>query len=137
MTYRIISYTKQIEKGVYHVWYTPFSIWKIVDFLHHAAHTSHAGSHTGCGTGRILFFLVGNHTLGGEEHTGNRSGIFKSYTGNLGRVDNTSGKEVLIFTRAGIVSEVAFAVFYFLYQQRHLLHRHWLQSDAEALRWHV
>ena len=37
--------------------------------LHHAAHSTHTGTHRG--SGGSVFFLFGNHTLGGQEHTGN------------------------------------------------------------------
>lgn len=39
-----------------------------------------------------FFFLgfVGDHTLGGQQHTGDRSGILERNTGNLSRIDNPS-----------------------------------------------
>ena len=90
----------------------PFSkLWK--ELLHHSAHASHAGSHS-CRSG-IFFFLVGDDALGGEEHTGNGSGIFESYARYFRGVDNACGEEVFVFTRAGIVTKVALAVFHTLY----------------------
>ena len=75
--------------------------------LHHAAHATHAaGGHCGCG---VIFLLVGNHALGGEEHACNRGSVLQSHAGNLGRVDYTLGKEVAVTVGAGVVAEVGIA----------------------------
>ena len=66
----------------------------------------------------VSFFflgLVGDHTFGGQQHTGDRSGIFKRNTGNLGRVDNPGPEEVLIFSGAGVETVIGLAFLDLLY----------------------
>jgi len=54
--------------------------------LHHAAHTAHAlVAHWHIG---LLFFLVADDTLGGEEHTCYAGSVFESYAGYLGGVNH-------------------------------------------------
>ena len=51
---------------------------------------------------RLIFFLLYNYTFCSQEHTGNRSSIFKSHTSNLGRIYHTSCVQVLINIGTGI-----------------------------------
>ena len=54
-------------------------------FLHHSAtHSACRHRHRGS-----FFFLIANHTLGGEEHSGHRSSVFQCYTCHLGGVYHT------------------------------------------------
>jgi hypothetical protein len=78
--------------------------------LHHTTHTWVTGWHWW-----FWSWLVGNDTLGGEEHACYGSGLLKSYTSYLGWVDDTSLVEVLILLGASIVTEVLLAVLDALY----------------------
>src|SRR5690554_4873153 len=82
------------------------------DQLHHAAHTA-AHRHLRCY--RVLLFLVGDHTFGGEEHTCNGGCIFQCHAGHLGRVDHPCFIEVFILVVTRIVTKVSFSFAYFLY----------------------
>ena len=76
--------------------------------LHHAAHATHAGSgHSG---GGVLLLLLGDDTLGGEEHTGDGGGVLEGYAGHLGGVDDTGCHEVFVGVGAGVVAEVGIAL---------------------------
>ena len=80
-------------------------------WLHHATHarcTAHRHS-------RLLLGLVANEALGGEEHTGNRSGVLQSNTSHLGRIDDASLAQVLVLVQTGIVTEVSLALTNLLY----------------------
>ncbi len=66
------------------------------------------------GAAGSFFFLLCDDTLGGEEHACDRGCILEGYAGNLGRVDDTCGEEVLVYIGAGIVAVVTFAFAYFL-----------------------
>ena len=70
--------------------------------LHHAA-LWHCRS-------RFLLRDVHDAALRGKEHTCNRSSVLESYTGNLGRVDETGLEHVDIFIGAGIVAEIILAL---------------------------
>ena len=74
--------------------------------LHHSTH-SWGATHWHL---RFLFGFVNNQTLCGEEHTGNRSGIFKSYTSYLGRINDTGLTHIFVLVGTGIVTEVALAL---------------------------
>ena len=80
--------------------------------LHHAAHATH----TGGGSCRSFFFLLSDNALGGEEHACDRGCILEGYAGNLGRVDDTCGEEVLVYIGAGVVAVVTFAAFSWLFK---------------------
>ena len=89
-----------------HCWFAMAFLFGGMFFLHHAAHASHARCwHCGCG---VLFFLVGNDTFGGEEHSGNGGSVFKRYACNLGGVDDACCHKVLVFVGTGVVSEIGF-----------------------------
>lgn len=54
--------------------------------LHHTAHSAcRHRRHR-----RILLFLLGNHALGSQEHTGHACSILQSDTRNLGRIYNAT-----------------------------------------------
>lgn len=72
--------------------------------LHHARLGGHNWS--------LLIGLVDDKALGGKEHTSDRSRVLKSYTSNLGRVDDTGSTQVLIDVLASVVTEVALALTY-------------------------
>ena len=66
----------------------------------------------------VCFFflrLVCNYTLSGEQHTSDRSGIFKCNTANLSRIDHTCCKKVFIFFCTSIEAVVTFSFFNLLY----------------------
>ena len=79
--------------------------------LHHTSHawcTAHR--HSG-----LLFGLVNDEALSGEEHASDTGSILQSHTGYLGRIDDTSLTQVLVFVETGIVTEVALALANLLY----------------------
>ena len=81
--------------------------------LHHATHAWCAHWHF-----RLVLFGVADDTLSGEEHAGDGSGVLKSYTANLGWVDNTRLAEVLISVLTSVVAEVALGVANLLHYDR-------------------
>src|SRR5262245_53052851 len=64
----------------------------------HSTHTRSTARMSMC---FFLLGLVGDDTLGGQQHTCNGSSIFEGDTSNLGGVDNPGLQQVLIFFRPG------------------------------------
>ena len=82
-----------------HCWFAMAFLFGGMFFLHHAAHASHARCwHCGCG---VLFFLVGNHTLGGEEHAGDCGRDFASHAGHPGGGGRACGGGGFTHARTG------------------------------------
>ncbi len=89
-------------------------------FLHHSthsAHSTHTRRHSTTGR-RILFRNLGNHTLGSQQHAGNRSGILQCGSGNLGGINNTSSNKVFILLGGGIETHCSFESLYMLNDYR-------------------
>jgi hypothetical protein len=63
----------------------------------------------------FLLGLISNHTLGGQQHPRNGSGIFQRDPGHLRRIDNPGLQQILILIGAGIVTEIGLAFLHLLY----------------------
>ena len=51
---------------------------------------------------RLIFFLLYDYTFCSQEHTGNRSGIFKSHTSNLGRIYHAGCMQAVSYTHLDV-----------------------------------
>src|SRR6185437_3886052 len=78
-------------------------------------HSTHARSTARMSVSFFFLGLVGDYTLGGQQHTGDRSGIFKCNTGYLGRVDDAGPEEVLVFSSACVETIIGLAFLHLLY----------------------
>ena len=57
----------------------------------------------------MLFRMINDDALRGEEHSCHRSGILQCHAGYLRRVNHTSLIQVLVLVRTGVVTEVCLA----------------------------
>src|SRR5205085_7263864 len=84
-------------------------------------HSTHSAWHSttwhSC-TSRFRLLSVSNYTFCSQQHTCNRSSIFKSYTANFSRVNNTSSKQVFVNFSAGIKTIVTSTFFDLLHHDR-------------------
>ena len=80
--------------------------------LHHASHAPHTWVHRHSGS---ILLLVGDDTLGREEHTSDRSSVLEGDTSDLSRVNNPRCIEVLEAVRTSIVAEVSLTLLHTLY----------------------
>ena len=96
------NYTiKSSSANTFH--YSLFTIHYSLFTLHHPAHTwGTAHRHS-----RLFLRLVYNQTLGGQEHTSDRSSVLQSHTSHLGGIDHTSLTQILVDIGTGIETEVA------------------------------
>ena len=78
--------------------------------LHHAAHTW-STAHWHC---RLLLRLVNNQAFGCQEHTCDAGCVLKCNTSNLGRIDDTSLTQILVYIGTSVVTEVALTLTNFL-----------------------
>src|SRR5690606_9220606 len=78
---------------------------------------SRAAWHT-CGSSLLRLWFVGNNTFGGQQHAGNRCGVFKCYTAHFSWVDNTGGHHVLVLLRTSVETVFCLSFFYLLYYDR-------------------
>jgi hypothetical protein len=69
----------------------------------------------------MLFFDVGDYTLGGEEHACDTCSVLQCYASYLGRIYYTSRFQVLIHILACVVTKVCLALTYFIYYHSALL----------------
>src|SRR5258708_29935740 len=106
-------YTKQrrlrISDGAVLLFKTALGSWDLV------IHSTHARCAAGMRVSFFLLRLVCDHTFGGQQHTGDGSGIFQCDAGDLCRIDNTGFQQILINFRAGVKTKIALAFFPFLY----------------------
>ena len=72
--------------------------------LHHAAHARVGHRHFG-----LVFLLVADDALCGEEHACYRGSVFEGYASNLGRVYHTRSAEVAKLFSLSVVAIIAFA----------------------------
>ena len=87
--------------------------------LHHSAHAAHARSaHRHFW---FIFFLFHDHTFCSQEHTCDRSCIFKSHTSYFSRIYYTGSVQIFVNIRTSIVTEVTFTFTYFLNNYRTFL----------------
>ena len=101
--------------------------------LHHATHAGLSHRH-----GRTLLFrFVADDALCCEEHSCDGSGVLKSYTLNLGWVDDTFGTQVFEDILASIVTEVALAFAHLLYHYGTLTAGILAQSGGAVPQWHA
>lgn len=79
-------------------------------------------AHTACGHCRcgIFLLLLGQHTLGGEEHRSNRSGVLQCHPRYFGGVDDTGLEHILVAVAACVVAKRAFTLFDLIHHNRAL-----------------
>ena len=65
-------------------------------------HAAHAVVVTATGAGRLGLGLVRHERLGGQQQARDRAGVLQRRAGDLGRVDDTGGHEVLVLTGEGV-----------------------------------
>src|SRR6266571_7222245 len=75
----------------------------------HSFHSTHAAHATvGMAPGILLLFdQLGNHRLGGEEQSGNRSRVLQRGAAHLGRIEHAHLDQIAELLRLGIEAEVA------------------------------
>src|SRR5690606_13126561 len=84
------------------------------DRLHHSAHATTHWRGT-CACRLIVFRLVCQYHLSGQQHGCDGSRVFQSDARNLCRVDNAGTDKIFISTCARVVTEIILALAYFLH----------------------
>ena len=75
----------------------------------HAAHAATAGHAHRCAS--VLLRSFGNHGLGGDQQTGDRSRVLQSRANDLDRIDDAERDHVAILAGLGVVAVGAALVF--------------------------
>src|SRR5690554_2275796 len=91
---------------------TPGRTWPA---SHHAAHASHSAHTTHvrhAAAGFLVFRLVCNHRLGGDDQRRDRSRSLQCRAGYLGRIQDTHLQHVAVFFSGSVITVGALAFFY-------------------------